>query len=82
MGAVDPVRDREIINIELGLADLASVEKRLDKAARTAKSGDAQAKVEARVLEARARRPRRRPARARRDAHRGGSAAPIAASTC
>jgi GTP-binding protein YchF len=52
MGAVDPVRDREIINIELGLADLASVEKRLDKTARTAKSGDAQAKVEARVLEA------------------------------
>jgi GTP-binding protein YchF len=52
MGAVDPVRDREIVNIELGLADLASVEKRLDKAARTAKSGDAQAKVDARVLEA------------------------------
>ena len=26
MGAIDPVRDREIINIELGLADLASVE--------------------------------------------------------
>jgi GTP-binding protein YchF len=52
MGAVDPVRDREIINIELGLADLASVEKRLDKTVRTAKSGDAQAKLEARVLEA------------------------------
>jgi len=51
MGSVDPVRDREIINIELGLADLASVEKRLDKAVRTAKSGDAQAKVEARLLE-------------------------------
>ena len=51
MGAVDPVRDREIINIELGLADLASVEKRLDKAARTAKSGDPQAKIEQRLLE-------------------------------
>ncbi|HEU4699495.1 MAG TPA: redox-regulated ATPase YchF [Gemmatimonadales bacterium] len=51
MGAVDPVRDREIINIELGLADLASVEKRLDKATRTAKSGDAQAKLEAKLLE-------------------------------
>ncbi len=51
MGSVDPVRDREIINIELGLADLASVEKRLDKTARTAKSGDAQARVEQRVLE-------------------------------
>jgi len=52
MGSVDPARDREIINIELGLSDLASVEKRLDKATRTAKSGDAQAKVEARLLEA------------------------------
>jgi ribosome-binding ATPase len=52
MGGVDPVRDREIINIELALADLASVEKRLDKTARTAKSGDAQARSEVRVLEA------------------------------
>jgi ribosome-binding ATPase len=52
MGQVDPVRDREIINIELGLADLASVEKRLDKTARAAKSGDLQAKLESRLLEA------------------------------
>ncbi|MEZ4456750.1 MAG: redox-regulated ATPase YchF [Gemmatimonadales bacterium] len=52
MGSVDPARDREIINLELGLADLASVEKRLDKSVRTARSGDAQAKVEARLLEA------------------------------
>src|SRR5574338_222312 len=40
-GSVDPARDREIINIELGLADLAGVEKRLDRAARAAKTGDA-----------------------------------------
>jgi ribosome-binding ATPase len=52
MGPVDPVRDREVINIELGLADLASVEKRLDKAARAAKSGDPQARLEQRLLEA------------------------------
>ena len=52
MGAVDPARDREVINIELGLADLASVEKRLDRTARTAKSGDPQAKLEQRLLEA------------------------------
>jgi ribosome-binding ATPase len=52
MSGVDPVRDREIINIELGLADLASVEKRLDKSARSARSGDPQAKLEARLLEA------------------------------
>ncbi|MGH7515730.1 MAG: redox-regulated ATPase YchF, partial [Gemmatimonadales bacterium] len=51
MGPVDPVRDREVINIELGLADLASVEKRLDKTARTARSGDAQARLEQRLLE-------------------------------
>jgi GTP-binding protein YchF len=51
MSTVDPARDREIINIELGLADLASVEKRLDKTARTAKSGDPQAKLEQRLLE-------------------------------
>jgi GTP-binding protein YchF len=51
MGPVDPMRDREVINIELGLADLASVEKRLDKTARTAKSGDAQARLEQRLLE-------------------------------
>ncbi|MFI5209821.1 MAG: redox-regulated ATPase YchF [Gemmatimonadales bacterium] len=51
MGAVDPVRDREVINLELVLADLAAVEKRLDKSVRTAKSGDPQAKVEARLLQ-------------------------------
>jgi GTP-binding protein YchF len=51
MGPVDAARDREVINIELGLADLASVEKRLDRTARSAKSGDPQAKLEQRVLE-------------------------------
>src|SRR6476660_1329217 len=52
MRAVDPVRDRDVVNIELGLADLATVEKRLDRTARTAKSGDPQARLEQRVLEA------------------------------
>ena len=51
MGAVDPVRDKEIIETELALADLASLEKRLDKVARTARTGDAQAKVEKVLLE-------------------------------
>ncbi len=50
MGSVDPARDREVINIELQLADLAAVEKRLDKTARVAKSGDPQAKIEVRLL--------------------------------
>ncbi|MGH7517979.1 MAG: redox-regulated ATPase YchF [Gemmatimonadales bacterium] len=52
MGSTDPVRDREVVNIELGLADLATVEKRLDRTARTAKSGDPQARTEQRLLEA------------------------------
>jgi len=51
-GIVDPVRDREIIAIELGLADLAGVEKRLDKAARAAKSGEPLARIEAKLLQA------------------------------
>lgn len=38
-GNVDPVRDAEIINLELVLADLESVTKRLDKTAKNAKSG-------------------------------------------
>ncbi len=51
MSSVDPARDRGVVNIELGLADLQVVEKRLDKAARAAKSGDPQAKIEAKLLE-------------------------------
>lgn len=50
-GSVHPVRDIETIHIELALADLASVEKRKDKAEKTAKSGDKQAKAELAVLE-------------------------------
>ncbi|MGH7586314.1 MAG: GTPase, partial [Gemmatimonadales bacterium] len=51
MGSVDAARDREVINLELALADLAAVEKRLDKTARVARSGDAQAKLDAGLLE-------------------------------
>ncbi|MCU7883829.1 MAG: redox-regulated ATPase YchF [Candidatus Thiodiazotropha sp. (ex Lucinoma annulata)] len=39
-GRVDPASDVEVINTELGLADLESVEKALDKTARQAKTGD------------------------------------------
>lgn len=38
-GNVDPVRDKEIIDLELGLKDLETVEKRIDKVARAAKAG-------------------------------------------
>ena len=48
---VDPVRDIEIINLELILADLESVTKRLDRAKNNAKSGDKKAKAEAELLE-------------------------------
>ena len=51
MGSVDAVRDRDVINLELALADLAAVEKRLDKTVRVARSGDAQARLEAGLLE-------------------------------
>lgn len=50
-GSVDPIRDIETIQIELALADLASVEKRIEKAERTAKSGDKDAKKQIAVLE-------------------------------
>ncbi|MCG8068788.1 MAG: redox-regulated ATPase YchF [Candidatus Thiodiazotropha taylori] len=39
-GRVDPAGDVEVINTELALADLESVEKGLDKTARQAKTGD------------------------------------------
>ena len=51
MGGVDPVRDREVIELELALADLASVEKRLDRSRKSAKSNDKEAMAELPVLE-------------------------------
>jgi GTP-binding protein YchF len=50
-GAVDPTRDIEIINTELLLADLATVERRLERVGRAAKSGDAGLRREADELE-------------------------------
>jgi GTP-binding protein YchF len=52
MGAVDPVRDREVIEFELALADLSVVDKRLDKTRRSAKSNDKAALAELPTLEA------------------------------
>jgi ribosome-binding ATPase len=51
MGDVDPVRDREVIEFELALADLGTVEKRLDRSRRSAKTGDKEAQAEVAVLE-------------------------------
>lgn len=50
-GSVNPVRDKEIIDIELQLKDLETVEKRLDKVKKTAKAGIKEAQVEAGLLE-------------------------------
>jgi len=43
-GSVDPVRDKEIIDIELQLKDLEAVEARIAKVQRAANSGDSAAK--------------------------------------
>src|SRR5687768_8807997 len=51
MGSVDPARDREVIEFELALSDLAVVEKRLDKTRRSAKTGDKEALGELPALE-------------------------------
>ena len=51
MGAVDPVRDREVIEFELALADLAAVEKRLDKTRRAARTNDKESLAELPALE-------------------------------
>ncbi len=50
-GQVDPIRDVETIDTELMLADLQSVESQTDKAKRTARTGDKDAKAKLVVLE-------------------------------
>jgi hypothetical protein len=46
-GSVDPVRDIEVINLELGLSDLAQIDRRLERVRKLARSSkDAQAEVE------------------------------------
>lgn len=51
MGAIDPVRDREIVDLELALADLATVEKRLERVRRAARTNDKDALAELPALE-------------------------------
>lgn len=50
-GKVDPIEDIEIINTELALADMASVEKRKARIAKQAKGGDKEAVLEDKVLD-------------------------------
>ncbi len=49
-GKVDPVSDKEIIDMELQLRDLDSVEKKISKTERVAKNGDVKAKKELATL--------------------------------
>ncbi len=50
-GDLDPIRDIETINTELILADITTLEKRLEKTKKTAKSGEKKAQAELEVLE-------------------------------
>lgn len=45
-GQINPVLDKEVIDTELQLKDLESIEKKISKVERTAKTGDAKAKKE------------------------------------
>ena len=49
-GNVDPIRDKEIIDTELQLKDMESVEKKIQKVERAAKSGDKDAKKAFEIL--------------------------------
>ncbi|MDR3348284.1 MAG: redox-regulated ATPase YchF [Acidaminococcales bacterium] len=50
-GSVDPLRDIEIINAELCIADLESIDRRMERLKRQAKSGDKGAAAEKETLE-------------------------------
>lgn len=50
-GSVDPVRDIEVIDTELALADLATVDKALTRYRKPAQAGDKEAKILVAVLE-------------------------------
>jgi GTP-binding protein YchF len=50
-GSVDPMRDIDIIELELALSDVETAEKRLKKAQGLAKTGGKEAKAEAAIVE-------------------------------
>lgn len=50
-GNVNPIRDKETIDIELQLKDLETVEKRLEKTKKAAKTGNKEAQLETALLE-------------------------------
>jgi GTP-binding protein YchF len=50
-GTIDPIRDIEVINTELVLADLASLQKRHDRIQKEVRAGSKQAKIENVLIE-------------------------------
>lgn len=50
-GSVDPGRDIEVINLELSLADLAQIERRIDRTRKTVRSNNKDAQEEVTILE-------------------------------
>lgn len=50
-GGVDPIRDAEIVETELMIADLESLEKRLDQTVKKARGGEKEAKIRLAVME-------------------------------
>ena len=51
-GTIDPIRDKEIIDTELQLKDLETIESRLAKQQKAAAAGNKEAKLEVKVLDA------------------------------
>jgi GTP-binding protein YchF len=49
--SIDPIRDIEVINTELVLADLASLQKRHDRLQKEVRAGDKAAKIESAIIE-------------------------------
>src|SRR5712664_3552237 len=50
-GTIDPIRDIEVINTELVLADLASLQKRKDRLQKEVRGGSKTAKIEDEIIE-------------------------------
>src|SRR4029077_18337281 len=50
-GTIDPIRDIEVINTELVLADLASLQRRRDRLQKEVRAGDKAAKIENAIIE-------------------------------
>jgi ribosome-binding ATPase len=50
-GTIDPIRDIEVINTELALSDLASLQKRHDRLQKEVRAGDKTAKTQSAIIE-------------------------------